>query len=67
MTPRHPATPVRVDGEGGWLLPGILPRGGGADQRVVCVAPDGTTRLIERQRIAVSKSGPATAGRSAHC
>ena len=45
--------PIEVDGMPGWLLPsGVTPGGSGQNVRVLVVDPAGTTRLVERHRIA---------------
>ena len=51
--PVHQGTPIVVDGQTGWVLPGALPSGNGPTVQVLCIAPDGTSRLVERQRIAL--------------
>jgi phage/plasmid-associated DNA primase len=46
-----PAAPIHVDGMPGWSLPGTMPKGDAPTVRVLCIAPDGSSRLIERSRI----------------
>jgi hypothetical protein len=53
VPPPPSGTPITVDGRGGWLLPGSLPKGEAPTVKVVCVDPAGNTRLIERKRIAL--------------
>jgi phage/plasmid-associated DNA primase len=53
VPPPPSGTPITVDGRGGWLLPGALPRSEAPTVKVVCVDPAGNTRLIERKRIAL--------------
>lgn len=48
------AQPITVDGQAGWLLPGTMPKGEGATVMVLCTAPDGSSRRIERSRIQTS-------------
>ncbi|MEB3353169.1 MAG: hypothetical protein VKM34_02905, partial [Cyanobacteriota bacterium] len=55
-SPPPVGTPITVDGEPGWLLPGALPKGNAPTVKVTCVAPDGTTRLVERRRIALGRA-----------
>lgn len=44
-------TPVLVDGQKGWRLAGAMPKGSGPTVPVLCIAPDGSSRQIERRRI----------------
>ena len=45
----RPMVPVKVDGQAGWLLPGLLPSG--AESRLVVVSPAGVSTLVERRRV----------------
>lgn len=56
---RRTGMPVLVDGEGGWQLPGALPQGNGPTVSVLVIAPNGTSRLIERQRISLPPESSA--------
>jgi phage/plasmid-associated DNA primase len=49
--PEGRAEPITVDGIAGWSLPGTMPKGEGATVMVLCIAPDGSSRRIERSRI----------------
>lgn len=62
VPPLPSGTPVTVDGESGWLIPGTLPKGKAQTVRVLCIAPDGNSRLIERSRIALANQ-PGKGGR----
>lgn len=44
-------TPICVDGEHGWLLASVMPKGTGQATRVVCINPRGKSALVERCRI----------------
>lgn len=50
-------TPIKVDGTRGWTLPGALPKGNAPTVQVLCIAPDGTSRLVERRRIELDEAG----------
>jgi predicted P-loop ATPase len=43
--------PITVDGEPGWQLPGVMPRGDGPTVRVLVIDPAGQSRNVERNRI----------------
>lgn len=45
------AAPIRVDGQSGWFLPGVMPAGNGPTVKVLCSDPKGQSQLIERRRI----------------
>ncbi|MEA5424278.1 DUF3854 domain-containing protein [Synechococcus sp. CCY9202] len=49
-------TPITVDGEPGWSLPGSMPKGDGPTVPVLCVAPNGESHQIERRRIVLSST-----------
>lgn len=51
--------PVLVDGQPGWQLPGVMPKGNGPTVRVLLVGPDGTPHQIERRRISVPPEASA--------
>ena len=48
-----PGRPIHVDGEPGWRLPGAFPRASSPSARVTVIDPGGSSRLIERRRIAM--------------
>jgi hypothetical protein len=47
---RHPS-PIAVDGQPGWTLPGVLPKGDAPSVNVTVIDPQGKSHLIRRSRI----------------
>ena len=43
--------PIRVDGERGWRLPGVMPKGEGPTVKVLVVDPKNNSRMVERRQI----------------
>ena len=48
--------PIKVDGQPGWGLPGVMPKGEGPTVKVLVVDPRGDSRPIERSRIELDVS-----------
>lgn len=51
--PPHAETPIAVDGQLGWLLPGSMPKGNSPTVNVLVVDPQGRSCLVQRSRITV--------------
>jgi predicted P-loop ATPase len=43
--------PIRVNGERGWRLPGVMPKGEGPTVKVLVVDPKNNSRMVERRQI----------------
>lgn len=43
--------PIKVDGQPGWGLPGVMPKGEGPTVNVPVVDPSGVSRVVKRSRI----------------
>ena len=50
--------PVLVDGQPGWRLPGVMPRGSGPTVPVLLVDPNGNSRQVQRSRITTPSPAP---------
>jgi phage/plasmid-associated DNA primase len=49
--PMATGLPIRVKGERGWRLPGVMPKGEGPTVKVLVVDPKNNSRMVERSQI----------------